>query len=65
MDLTIKSDPHSTGFFALDIPLHIGGPFGNLSAGTSSRAQLAKNPPLPKLPEAMQALAQNSGCLQH
>jgi uncharacterized protein involved in outer membrane biogenesis len=65
LDLTVKSDPHSTGFFALDIPLRVAGPFGHLTAGTTAKSGLAENPPLPKLPDAMRDLVVNSGCLRH
>jgi uncharacterized protein involved in outer membrane biogenesis len=64
MDITVKSDPHSTGLFALDIPVHIAGPLARLSAGTNAQAKLAKDAALPKLPEEMQALAQKNGCLK-
>ncbi|WP_119302576.1 AsmA family protein [Dongia deserti] len=32
LDVTIKTEPGSTSFFALDIPVRISGPFGRLSA---------------------------------
>jgi uncharacterized protein involved in outer membrane biogenesis len=65
MDVTVKSDPHSTGLFALDIPVQIAGPFANLAAGTNAKAELMNNAALPELPDEMRALAQKSGCLKH
>ena len=61
LDLVIKSDPKSTGFFALDIPIHITGPLAHPSAEPSSKAKL-NDPPPPSLAPETRLLAQQSGC---
>jgi AsmA family protein len=61
IDLVIKSDPKSTGFFALDIPIHVTGPLAHPSAAPASKSKLPAPPPVSLLPQAKQ-LAQQSGC---
>jgi uncharacterized protein involved in outer membrane biogenesis len=61
VDLVIKSDPKSTGFFALDIPIHVTGPLASPSAEPSSKATLVDPVPARLAPATLQ-LAQRSGC---
>jgi uncharacterized protein involved in outer membrane biogenesis len=61
VDLVIKSDRKSTGFFALDIPILISGPLAHPSAGPSSKSKLVVPPPATLSPAARQ-LVQQSGC---
>ena len=64
VDLVIKSDPKSTGFFALDIPIHVTGPLAHPTAEPSSKAKLADPPPADLSPAARQ-LEQQSGCVSN
>jgi uncharacterized protein involved in outer membrane biogenesis len=68
LDMTIKSEAASTGFFALDIPLHVGGDFAHLSVeptiGSSAPRQdaPARNSPAHELPPDLQQLADSNPC---
>jgi uncharacterized protein involved in outer membrane biogenesis len=64
VDLTIRSDPKSTGFFALDIPIRISGALDAPKAGPDSKSKLKPNLALPDLPKSIRQVAQNSGCLE-
>jgi uncharacterized protein involved in outer membrane biogenesis len=61
IDLVIKSDAKSTGFFALDIPIHVTGPLAHPSAEPSSKAKLNNPPPASLAPET-RPLVEQSGC---
>jgi uncharacterized protein involved in outer membrane biogenesis len=67
-DMTIKSEAASTGIFALDIPLHIGGSFAHLNVepaiGSSARwlDAPARNNPAHELPPDLQQLADRNPC---
>lgn len=61
VDLVIKSDRKSTGFFALDIPIRISGALAAPKAEPSSKSKISVPPPSTLSPAAQQ-LAQQSGC---
>lgn len=63
LDLVLRSDPKTTGFLALDIPLHLSGPLGDISARPDRQARL---PDLtaPALPPAQAVLARANPCFQ-
>jgi uncharacterized protein involved in outer membrane biogenesis len=68
LDLVLRSDPKTTGFLALDIPLHLSGPLGNISAKPDRQAALpsqalAGQTP-PDLPPAQALLARANPCAQ-
>jgi uncharacterized protein involved in outer membrane biogenesis len=63
LDLTIRSDPKSTGFFALDIPIHISGTVDAPKAAPDSKSKLKPNFALPKLPKPIRQVAESSRCL--
>jgi len=63
IDLLIRSDPQTTGAFAMDIPIRLHGPLD----GSSLKAEPARNAALPELPipaltGAMATLAQRNPC---
>ena len=64
LDLTIRSDPKSTGFFALDIPIRISGALASPNAGPDSKSKFEGNFALPELPKAIRQVAEGSSCLQ-
>jgi uncharacterized protein involved in outer membrane biogenesis len=64
VDLTIRSDPKSTGFFALDIPIRISGALDAPKAGPDSKSKLKPSLALPDLPKSIRQVAENSGCLE-
>jgi AsmA family protein len=64
VDLTVRSDPKSTGFFALDIPIRISGALDAPSAGPDSKSKFQKNLALPELPKSIRLVAENSRCLE-
>jgi hypothetical protein len=64
VDLTIRSDPKSTGFFALDIPIRISGALASPNAGPDSKSKFEGNFALPELPKAIRQVAEGSSCLQ-
>jgi AsmA family protein len=64
LDLTIRSDPKSTGFFALDIPIKISGALDAPSAGPDSKSKFKPNLALPDLPKAIRQVAEHSRCLE-
>jgi AsmA family protein len=63
MDITIGTDAGSTGFFALDVPVHIGGPLTDPhvlpSASDPDRAGVVPS----VLPPAVQELARGNPCV--
>ncbi|MFN3400302.1 MAG: hypothetical protein ACK4Z4_08190, partial [Ferrovibrio sp.] len=59
----LRSDPKPTGFLALDIPLHLQGPLGDLSAKPDRQAVLPGQT-LPDLPPAQAMLARANPCSQ-
>ncbi|MCW0234404.1 MAG: AsmA family protein [Ferrovibrio sp.] len=61
VEVTLRSDPQTTGFLALDIPLRIHGPLADPSAQPLRGAALPDLPP-PVLPPAQAALAQGNPC---
>jgi len=63
LDLVLRSDPKTTGFLALDIPLHLHGPLNNISAKPDRRAALPSQAP-PELPPAQALLARANPCSQ-
>jgi uncharacterized protein YhdP len=64
VDLTIRSDPKSTGFFALDIPIRISGALDAPGAAPDSKSKFETNLALPDLPKAIRQVAEHSGCLK-
>jgi len=64
LDLTIRSDPKSTGFFALDLPIRISGALDAPSAAPDSKSKFKANLALPDLPKAIRQVAEHSGCLE-
>lgn len=64
VDLTIRSDPKSTGFFALDIPIRISGALGSPSAAPDSKSNFKESLALPELPKAIRRVAEQSRCLE-
>lgn len=64
LDLTIRSDPKSTGFFALDIPIRISGALDAPKAGTDSKSKFKRDLTLPELPKAIRKVAEESRCLE-
>jgi hypothetical protein len=64
LDLTIRSDPKSTGFFALDIPIRISGALASPKAGPDSKSKFTPGVALPDLPKSVRQVAENSGCLE-
>jgi uncharacterized protein YhdP len=63
LDLTIRSDPKSTGFFALDLPIRISGALDAPSAAPDSKAKFQTNLALPELPKSIRKVAEESRCL--
>jgi uncharacterized protein involved in outer membrane biogenesis len=63
VDLTIRSDPKSTGFFALDLPIRISGALDAPSAAPDSKSKFQGNLALPDLPKAIRQVAEHSRCL--
>jgi len=63
LDLRIKSDPKSTGFFALDIPVRISGALDAPSAKPMGKSDFKRNLTLPDLPKSIRQVAETSGCL--
>jgi uncharacterized protein involved in outer membrane biogenesis len=61
IDLVIRSDSKSTGFFALDIPIHVTGPLAHPSGEPSSKAKIDVAPATNPSPPVRQ-LMQESGC---
>jgi uncharacterized protein involved in outer membrane biogenesis len=64
LDLTIRSDPKSTGFFALDLPIRISGALDSPKAAPDSKSKFKPNLALPELPKAIRQVAEHSRCLQ-
>nr|WP_246526738.1 AsmA-like C-terminal region-containing protein [Plastoroseomonas hellenica] len=64
MDLLIGSESASTGFFALDIPVRISGPFRNLDIGPSRSTPPRRFSLSEGFPAEQRALAERSGCLR-
>ena len=64
VDLRIKSDPKSTGFFALDLPVRISGPFEAISAKPAAKADPPPVAARQDVPSGAQAIADASGCLR-
>jgi uncharacterized protein involved in outer membrane biogenesis len=63
LDLVLRSDPKTTGFLALDIPLHLSGPLGDISAKPDRQARLPDQT-APALPPAQAVLARANPCFQ-
>lgn len=63
LDLVLRSDPKTTGFLALDIPLHLQGPLGSISAKPDRQA-VTPAQTLPDLPPAQAVLARANPCAQ-
>lgn len=69
VDLTIASESSTTSAFALDVPLHVSGPFSKPSIvpaelSARGRAQLAEPDAVRRLPSELQADARRSPCLE-
>ncbi len=64
VDLTIQSDPKSTGFFALDIPIRISGALDAPSAAPDSESKFQSNLALPDLAKPIRKVAEESRCLE-
>jgi uncharacterized protein involved in outer membrane biogenesis len=65
VDLTIRSDPKSTGFFALDLPIRIAGAIDAPSAAPDSKSKFKASLALPELPKAIRKVAEESRCLEN
>lgn len=63
IDLTIRSDPKSTGFFALDIPIRISGGLDAPKAAPDSKSKFEPGLALPELPKPISRVAEESRCL--
>jgi uncharacterized protein involved in outer membrane biogenesis len=61
LEMTLRSDPKTTGLLALDIPLRIHGPLASLSVQPLRGASLP-NLPRPALPPEQSALARANPC---
>ncbi|WP_395017505.1 AsmA-like C-terminal region-containing protein [Dongia sp.] len=64
VDLTIRSDPKSTGFFALDIPIRISGGLDAPKAAPDSKSKFEAGLALPELPKPIRKVAEESRCLE-
>ena len=64
LDLTIRSDPKSTGFFALDIPIRISGALDAPKAAPDSKSKFKPNLALPELAKPIRKVAEESRCLE-
>jgi uncharacterized protein involved in outer membrane biogenesis len=64
LDLTIRSDPKSTGFFALDLPIRISGALDAPKAAPDSKSKFETNLALPDLPTPIRKVADESRCLE-
>ena len=62
LDLRIKSDPKSTGFFALDIPIRISGGLDAPSAKPMAQADFKQQAAPADLPKSITQVAESSGC---
>lgn len=63
LDLVLRSDPRTTGFLALDLPLHLSGPLGDIAAKPDRQARLPDQT-APALPPAQAVLARANPCFQ-
>ena len=63
LDLVLRSDPKTTGFLALDIPLHLSGPLGDIAAKPDRQARLPDQT-APALPPAQAVLARANPCFR-
>ncbi|MDB5370281.1 MAG: hypothetical protein JWP20_1839 [Roseomonas sp.] len=68
LDLTISSEAATTGAYALDVPVHVGGSFGDPTIRPAQwteegRAQLAAGDDPGRLPPALRPFARRSPCL--
>lgn len=61
LDLVLRSDPKTTGFLALDLPLHLSGPLDNIAAKPERQARLPDQT-APGLPPAQAVLARANPC---
>ncbi len=64
LDLTIRSDPKSTGFFALDIPIRISGGLDAPKAAPDSKSKFEPNLALPEVAKPIRKVAEESRCLE-
>jgi uncharacterized protein involved in outer membrane biogenesis len=64
LDLTIRSDPKSTGFFALDLPIRISGALDAPKAAPDSKSKVKTSLALPDLPKPIRTVAEESRCLE-
>ncbi|GAB2176617.1 AsmA family protein [Dongia sp. agr-C8] len=64
VDLTIRSDPESTGFFALDIPIRISGALDAPKAAPDSKSARETSLALPELPKPIRKVAEESRCVE-
>lgn len=63
LELVLRSDPKTTGLFALDIPLHLQGPLSDIAVTPERQAALPAQT-LPDLPPAQAVLARANPCFQ-
>jgi AsmA family protein len=69
LDITIQSEPSTTGFFALDIPVRVSGSFANpnidprLGGGAATRQALINNNPTRELSGELRGFAERNPCL--
>lgn len=64
VDLTIRSDPKSTGFFALDLPIRVSGTLAAPKAAADSKSKFMPNLALPELAKPIRKVAEESRCLE-
>jgi hypothetical protein len=65
LDLTMKTERDSTNFFALDIPIRISGPFGQLGVKPlvgSDESWLDQPAAAAALPPALREMADSNSC---
>lgn len=68
LDLTLQTERDSTGFFALDLPIRVNGPFADLEVNPQigEDASLPEGGParaLDKLPASLRRFAQDNACV--
>ena len=62
--MSSRSDPKSTGFFALDIPIRISGGLDAPNAAPDSKSKFEPSLALPELPKPIRKVAEESRCLE-
>ena len=68
IDITVASETRTTSLFALDVPVHLSGPFtaptiGPATLSAAGRAELAASDDVSRLLPSLQPFARRSPCL--